>query len=359
MTILYVLIAILLLGILVTVHEAGHFLAARLTGIEVMEFAIGFGPKIVGWKSKKHGTAFSLRAIPFGGYCAFYGEDDAEGKHKDDPRAYNRQKVWKRMLSVAMGPLMNMILAFVVAVVYFWIGGVSVATGVDPFIAEMAAAGPAYDAGIRDGDVILSVNGVDVLDGTVDTLLGMISGYRAGDDPLHMVIRRGNETIETDMTPFWDEEAGKYRVGVTIGGTYRIERQKIGFLGSVRSSWDVCVYASGVIVKALGALVTTGEGLDQTSGPVGVVSMVSKEVQSGGLDAFVNLLVVISINLGIMNALPIPGLDGSRFLFMLVEAIRRKPVASEKEAMVHLAGMVFLFGVMIFFTFRDVLNLFR
>ena len=93
MTILYVLIAILLLGILVTVHEAGHFLAARLTGIEVMEFAIGFGPKIVGWKSKKHGTAFSLRAIPFGGYCAFYGEDDAEGKHKDDPRAYNRQKV--------------------------------------------------------------------------------------------------------------------------------------------------------------------------------------------------------------------------------------------------------------------------
>ena len=121
----------------------------------------------------------------------------------------------------------------------------------------------------------------------------------------------------------------------------------------------MCVYASGVIVKALGALVTTGEGLDQTSGPVGVVSVVSKEVQSGGLDAFVNLLVVISINLGIMNALPIPGLDGSRFLFMLVEAIRRKPVAPEKEAMVHLAGMVFLFGVMIYFTFRDVLNLFR
>ena len=359
MSILYILIAILLLGILVTVHEAGHFLAARLTGIEVMEFAIGFGPKLVGWKSKKHGTAFSLRAIPFGGYCAFYGEDDAEGKHKDDPRAYNRQKVWKRMLSVAMGPLMNMILAFVVAMLYFWIGGVSVATGVDPYIAEVAAAGPAYDAGIRDGDVIVSVNGVDVLDGTVDTLLGMISGYKAGDDPLHMVIRRGDETLETDMTPFWDEEAGKYRVGVTIGGTYRIERQKAGLITAAKTSWDMCVYASGVIVKALGALVTTGEGLDQTSGPVGVVSMVSKEVQSGGLDAFVNLLVVISINLGIMNALPIPGLDGSRFLFMLVEAIRRKPVAPEKEAMVHLAGMVFLFGVMIFFTFRDVLNLFR
>ena len=173
------------------------------------------------------------------------------------------------------------------------------------------------------------------------------------------IVARGEETFETDMTPFWDQSEGKYRVGVTIGGVYRIETRRIGLLPSIRHSWDTCVYAGGMIIGALGDLVTTGEGLDQTSGPVGVVSMVSEEVKTGGLDAFVNLLIVISINLGIMNALPIPGLDGSRFLFMAVEAVRRKPIAPEKEAMVHLAGMLFLCAVMIFFTFRDVMNLFN
>lgn len=359
MSILYVLIAILLLGILVTVHETGHFFAARLTGIAVTEFAIGFGPKLVSWKSRKHETDFSIRVIPFGGFCAFVGEDDVEGKHKDDPRAFNRQKVWKRMLTVIMGPVMNLVLAFVVAAAYFWIGGVGVVTGIDPYIAEVAGTGPAYEAGLQDGDVITQINGMDVLDGTTDTLLNAIGSYQAGDAPLHMTIRRGEETFETDMTPFWDEAEGKYRVGVTIGGMYRVEMQKIGLAASLKQSWSSCVYAGGVIINALGDLVTTGEGLDQTSGPVGVVSMVSQEVKTGGLDAFLNLLVVISINLGIMNALPIPGLDGSRFLFMVVEAIRRKPVAPEKEAMVHLVGMIFLFAVMIFFTFRDVLNLFH
>ena len=359
MTIFYVLIAVLLLGILVTVHEAGHFFAARLTGIAVTEFAIGFGPKLAGWKSKKHGTAFSIRAIPLGGFCAFVGEDDPSGRHKDDPRAFARQKVWKRLLTVLMGPVMNFVLAFVVAALYFWIGGVGVATGIDPYVMQVAGAGPAYSAGLKDGDVITHINGVDVLDGTTDTLLNMISGYKKGDEPLHMVIRRGETTFETDMTPFWDEAEGKYRVGVTIGGVYRVEQQKISFLESVSHSWETCVYAGGMVLRALGDLVTTGEGLDQTSGPVGVVSLVTEQVRTGGFDAFLNLLVVISINLGVMNALPIPGLDGSRVVFLLLESVRRKPIAPEKEAMVHLAGMAFLFMVMIFFTFKDVMNLFR
>ena len=109
-----ILLGILLLGVLVAVHEFGHFMAARLTGIEVQEFAIGMGPKIVGWTGKS-GTKFSLRCIPLGGFCAFYGEDDVEGKTKDDPRAYGKQNVWKRIFTVAMGPAMNFVLAFVVA----------------------------------------------------------------------------------------------------------------------------------------------------------------------------------------------------------------------------------------------------
>lgn len=356
---MYVLIALLLLGILITVHEAGHFMAARLTGIDVSEFAIGMGPKLLSWKSKKYDTQFSLRLIPVGGFCAFYGEDDVEGKHTADSRAYNNQAVWKRILTVAMGPLMNFVLAFVVTLLFYWIGGLNVATGVDPFIQQVNAAGPAYDAGLQDGDVIESINGVNMLDGTMETLMNTIGAYREGDEPLQAVIHRGDTTFETELTPIWNDTEGRALIGVTLNGLYRYETRPCSFLEAAAESWDTCVYAGGVIITALKDLVTTGEGLDQTSGPVGVVSMVSQQVAVGGFETFLNYLVVISINLGIMNLLPIPGLDGSRLIFLIIEAIRRKPVAPQKEAMVHLIGMLFLFAVMIFFTFKDIMRLFQ
>ena len=356
---MYIILALLLLAILITVHEFGHFLAARAMKIDVREFAVGMGPKIVGWKSRRYETDFSIRAIPLGGFCAFYGEDDATGASKDDPRAFPKQNVWKRLFVILMGPMMNFVLAFVVATVFFWVNGVSVATGVDPYIAEVMAAGPAYSAGMQPGDRVTEINGRNMLDGTMETLLDTIGNWKEGDGPLKMTIRRGEETIETEMTPVWDEAEQKMRIGVTIGGVYRTETQPVTFLGGFEHSWQWCVNASGAILGALKDLVTTGKGLDQTSGPVGIVSMVSAEVQEGGLSAFVQLLVLISINLGLMNLLPIPGLDGSRLVFGLVEVIRRKPVPPEKEAMVHLAGMVFLFGLMIFFTFKDIMRLFH
>ena len=341
-----------------TVHEFGHFIAARITGIDVMEFAIGFGPKLVGWKGKK-GTDFSIRLIPMGGYCAFYGEDDASGKTADDPRSYSRQNVWKRMFTVLMGPMMNFILAFVVVVAFYFFGGIAEVTGYEPFISEVAGAGPAYSAGLKDGDIIESVDGVNVLDGTTETLLDAIAAYKEGDAPLQMVVRRGEGTFQTEMTPFWDEELQRFRVGVTIGARVLSQTRACSFGEAVTEGWKWCVYASGTIVTALKNLVTTGEGLDQTAGPVGVVTMVSQEVQQYGFEAFVNLLVVISINLGIMNLLPIPGLDGSRILFNIVEAVRRKPIPAQKEAMIHLAGYALLIGLMIFFTFKDVMRLFQ
>lgn len=361
----YILAALLLLGILVMIHEAGHFWAARLTGIEVMEFSIGFGPKLVSWKSRKHDTIFSIRPIIMGGFCAFYGEDDIDGKHKDDPRAYNRQSVWKRMLTVIMGPMMNFVLAFVVMVGFYLCIGVGV---VDPVLMEIEQGSPAYEAGLKAGDVVTSVNGYNVLDGTTQTLSDRIRLYQQGDAPLRFGVVRDGETMEMDVTPFWDAEANRFRVGIMIGAKLRSEiradgsehyvTQRCGFGESLRNSWNQCVYAGGAILGALKNLVTTGEGLDQTSGPVGVVSLVSQEVRTGGFEAFLNLLVLISINLGVMNLLPIPGLDGSRFLFMVLEAIRRKPVPPEKEAAVHAVGMLFLLALMAFFTFKDVMRLF-
>ena len=356
---MYILIAIALLAILIVVHEMGHFWTARMTGIPISEFAVGMGPKIFGWKSRKYETTFALRAIPMGGYCAFYGEEDGRGEGKDDPRNFGKQKLWKRMLTILMGPGMNFLLAFVVATMFFWIGGVNVATGVDPYIAEVMGAGAAHSAGLKAGDVITEINGRSMLDGTVDTLTNTIAAWQEGDAPLKAIVKRGEETLEVEMTPTWDAEAEKMRVGIMVGGKYRVETEKVGLGGAIDASWQLCVNAAGAILGALRDLVTTGKGLDQTSGPVGIVSMVSTEVQQGGFSAFVQLLVLISINLGLMNLLPIPGLDGSRLVFGLVELIRRKPVPPEKEAMVHMAGMVLLFGLLIVVTFRDVIRIFH
>ena len=355
---MYILLAILLLAILIVVHEWGHFMAARAMKIQVNEFSVGFGPRLLGWKSRKHPeTDFSVRAVPLGGYCAFFGEDDASGETKADPRAFANQNVWKRLFVIVMGPAMNFVLAFVLATGFYWANGISTATGVDPYIAEVMAAGPAHDAGMQAGDIVESINGTSMLDGTMETLLNTIGAWKEGDAPLQLTISRNGETVHSEVTPLWDETEEKMRIGVTIGGRYRLETKPAGFFGGIEASWNMCVNASGAILGALKDLVTTGKGLDQTSGPVGIVAMVSGEVKEGGFSAFIQLLVMISINLGLMNLLPIPGLDGSRLVFGLVEVIRRKPVPPEKEAMVHLAGMVLLFGLMIFFTFKDVMRL--
>ena len=364
-----VLLAILLLGILIVVHEAGHFWAARLTGIEVREFAVGFGPKLFGWTGKKHGTKFALRLIPLGGYCAFYGEDDVEGSQQDDPRAFPKQKVWKRILTVLMGPFMNFILAFVVMTGFYMATG----TGIyDPCVSSIEENSPLLATEVQAGDIIQEINGQDVRDGTGNAVMTAIGSWQEGDAPLHLVLERrgenGAETIEADVSPWWDEDNGRYRLGFTmslylrmeyVDGQWKAVTQPIGFGEAISDSWNMCVYAGTAILNALKNLVTTGEGLESTSGPVGVVSLVSSEVQTGGMESFFWLLCMISINLGIMNLLPIPGLDGSRFLFLVLEAIRRKPVPQQKEAMVHTVGMLFLFAVMIFFTFRDVMNLFH
>lgn len=365
---LSILAAILLLGLLVVVHEFGHFLAARLCGIDVVEFAVGFGPKLLGWKSRKYDTQFSVRLIPMGGFCAFYGEDDAEGNHVDDPRAYAKQPVWKRIITVLMGPGMNFLLAFVILVMFFWIGGAAVYEN-DPCILSVTEGSPAQLAGIRAGDVVEAVDGVSMLDGQATTLRTAIGSYD-GEHPLRMTVRHRDGSVEElALSPAFDEAEGRYLAGVQIGlkikttvdanGRETEVREHVPLGEAVRWSWMNCVSAGGAILGALKDLVTTGAGLDQTSGPVGVVSIVSEGVRTGGFEMFINYLVLISVNLGVMNLLPIPGLDGSRFLFMLLEAIRRKPVRPEREAMVHLVGMMFLFAVMIFFTFRDVLNLFR
>ncbi len=363
MSILYILLAILLLAILIVVHEMGHFWAARWLKIDVQEFAVGFGPKLLGWKSKKYETTFAIRAIPLGGYCAFYGEggniNEQEPVEKDDPRLYDRFPVWKRLIVSVMGPMMNFVLALVLATGYYWVTGIGTVTGIDPFISDVSAAGPAWEAGMQPGDIVTEINGKNMLDGTVDTLTNTIAAWKEGDAPLQVTVNRNGETVKMEMTPLYDEQEGKMRVGVMISARYRIAYERTGFLGAAGAAGQLCWNAAGLILRALKDLVTTGQGLDQTSGPVGIISIVSGEVQAGGLQAYIELMISISINLGIVNLLPIPGLDGSKLLFGIIEAIRRKPMKKELEMKITTAGILLLLGFIIFLTFRDVANLFR
>ena len=356
MTILYVLLAILMLGILVMIHEGGHFLAARLMKIEVTEFAMGFGPKLLSWKSRKYDTKFSLRAIPFGGYCAFIG-DETDQENVDNPAAFARQNIWKRMFTIFMGPAMNMILALILAVGLYLC--IPFPTGVDTFISEVTADSPAAQAGLQANDVISEINGIDMQDGTTDTLTGTISAWKDGDEPLHLKVLRNGEEIFMDLNPAWDETEGRMRLGIVISGKYRQETCHLTLGEAVTAGWEMCKEASVAILNALKDLVTTGTGLDQTAGPVGVISLVTEQTKQGGLPVYVQLMVFISINLGLMNLLPFPGLDGSRLVFGLIEAIRRKPLPEKVENTIYLVGMVILFGLLIFFTFKDVIGLFR
>lgn len=373
-SIVSILLAILMLGILIAIHEAGHFWAARLTRIEVREFAIGFGPKLFGWTSRKRGTRFALRAIPLGGYCAFYGEDDVDGSAKDDPRSFTKQKVWKRMITVLMGPIMNFVLAFVVMIGFsFFYYQTYDFTGIEtysltPYVEEVKADTPAERAGLQAGDLIVSVNGVSATKGiTTESTANaafslMIDAWQEGDEPLTIVVQRGDETVKLYATP------ENHMIGITWTptpitkaetGIREVPTRGLTFGESIETAWDKCISAGRVIYDALGALITRGEGLEQTGGPVAVVSEVSKSVQAYGLPQYFWLLCVISINLGIMNLLPIPGLDGARFLFMVIEAIFRRPVPRKVEAIINVAGTLLLLAVMLFFTGRDIWRLFQ
>ena len=354
MTIFYVLLALLLLGVLITVHEFGHFASARLCGIPVKEYSIGFGPKLIQWQSKKHETLFSIRPIPLGGYCMFFGDtdDDPDGsKTKNDPRNYANAAVWKRMLSVFSGPLMNFVLAFAVAVALMGIYGVTAAS---PLIASVAEGQPAQQAGLLPGDIFVTVRGQEMTNASVMDVSAAI-GDISGGQTVEMTILRGDAEMDFTITPLYDETEGRYMIGITIQQGYT--DLPGGMV--IPAAWNMCREAATVILDALGKLVTTGEGLDQTAGPVGVVQMVAEQTKQGGLEIFLYLMVIISINLGLMNLLPIPGLDGSRLIFMAIEAMRRKPVSQKVESMIHLAGYALLLGLMVFFTFKDVLRIFQ
>ena len=337
---MYVVLALLLLGVLIIAHEAGHFWAARACGIGVQEFSMGMGPLIAKWKSRK-GTQFSIRLLPIGGYCQFYGEDE----DKPDPRAFNNQAVWKRAVTIVSGPLMNFVIAFLVIALFMSLCGVSV---VVPKVAELEEN--AQMAGLQIGDEILAVNGAEMADS--NAIVQAIA--ESGGSAVTLTVRRDGETVDLTLTPFYDADAGRYRVGFSFGR----ETMRMPIWNSVPFSVQYNIESVKAILDALRNMLFKGQGVEDVTGPVGTIYVIQEVTQQGGFEVYLEMLALISVNLGVMNLLPIPGLDGSRLLFLLVEAIRRKPVKRELEGAIHLAGFALLMGLMVLLTYKDIMRFF-
>lgn len=343
MTVIYVILSIMLLGVIVLVHELGHFAVGRLCGIGVEEFSIGFGPRLLGWK--RGGIQYSLRGVPLGGYVRFTGEDE----DSDQENAFNHHPVWKRILTVAAGASMNFVLAFVAILLlycfYFY--------DYDqvPAFSSVEQGSSAEEAGLLAGDRVISVDGVQLSDDQegFDTMYELFSA-RTDETPFELVILRDGEEIAVEVSKREDEN-GQWLMGVTLG-----ELRRIDFLTALRCSGETFANMSTMMLDVLKNLIFRGEGVDQVSGTVGVIGEVSKSI-SQGFDMALNLAAVISMNLGVMNLLPFPALDGGRLVFLLIEAIRRKPVPPEKEGMVHAAGMIALLCLMVVLTYSDIMKM--
>jgi regulator of sigma E protease len=301
---------------------------------------MGMGPLLLKTKDKR-GTQYSLRLLPIGGFCQFYGEDE----DVNDLRAFNNQAVYKRILTVISGPLMNFIVALLVVVIY--LSAVGIVSSV-PRVAEVEAN--AASAGLMVGDTLLSVNGVAV--DSVDTVIHQIA--QSAGESVTLSVMRGDEEKAIAITPFYDEEASRYRVGFS----FVQERVRVSLLQSIPFSVRYNIESVRLIVETLKNLFFKGEGVADVTGPVGTVYVIQEVTQVGGVDVYLELLALISVNLGVMNLLPIPGLDGSRLLFLLVEGVRRKPVRRELEGAIHGAGLILLMGLMVALTYKDMMQIF-
>ncbi len=340
-SILYILLAIVILGVIIVCHEFGHFIVGRLCGIGVVEFSVGFGPKILGWKHK--GTQFSLRAIPLGGFCKFVGEDESNSA----PDAMNNASVWKRILTVFAGPAMNFVLAFLTGIVVLCMFSTA---DVYPEIRQVVDASAAQEAGLLPGDEITAVNGEAIAHNASGTQ-ALREAVQTGET-LALTVSRGGETLSIDVSPKAIQEDGAqaYQLGVTFA------THNYGFFEAIPASGRMMVGVTEQLFTTLKNLIFHGTGADEMTGTVGTVVVISEVVQRDSSMIW-DIIFLISLNLGIMNLLPIPALDGGRLVFLIVEAIRRKPVPPEKEGMVHLIGFALILILFVVLTWHDITNI--
>ncbi len=334
-----------MLTVFVFVHELGHYAVGRLLGFKILEFSIGMGPKLL--KKEKNGILYSIRAFPIGGMCRFYGEDE----EASDAMSFNSHNVFKRMAVVAAGPIMNIIFAFLLAIAALSVYGDFYYM---PVVMELAEGeSPAREAGMQSGDVILGADGLRI---SYYTDFSKVIDNADGESSNFTVLRDGEEVTLT-VKGMYDEEKDANYMGILYYPYGAVERQKFTFFEAIGNSFNYVVSIIGEMFKFLGSMFTKGIQEGDIGGPVAVINILGQAVRAG-FETVLRMGILISVNLGIMNILPIPALDGGRLVFLIIEAIRRKPISAEKEGMVHFVGLMLLFGLIIFLSVKDVMGLF-
>ena len=328
-------------GLLIFIHEGGHFLAARICKITVNEFSIGMGPKLISRTSKKSGTKYSLRALPIGGYVSMDGEND----ESDNPNAFCNKTVLERIFVVVAGAFMNLLLGFIIMTIIVFSQNTLLSTRIGEF-----NEGALSQEKLMVNDVVLKVDGTRVHTG--NELVYEI--MNKGDRPIDIVVLRDGERITAEDVIFVNETDMGVVFGVCDFKVYQDEQTVVNYLK--HAFFRSCSMVK-MIYDSLFNLITGKYGLDTVSGPIGVTEAVGDAAKSG-LPNFMFFMAYISINLGVFNLLPFPALDGGRLLFLIVEGVRRKPLDRKFEGYVNFVGIMILFTIMAFVSFKDILRLF-
>lgn len=344
--------AVLIFGIIILIHEFGHFLFAKLNGIGVIEFSLGMGPRLFSFE--KGGTRYSVKILPFGGSCMMLGEDE----ENSDQSAFNNKSVWARISVVAAGPIFNFLLAFLLSMVIVGLTGYRTAT-----VMETIDGYPAKEAGLSAGDLITRINGRNIHSNDDVTLY--IQTHPGKNLEVEYKRADGNGGVESHSTvivPKYSAEDGAYLMGVRFDGVSK----PVGSVGQlmVHSVYEVRYWIQYVF-DAFYMMFHGEVSLNDLSGPVGIVTAIDDTVDQVSpygstvvILTLINFCILLSANLGVMNLLPIPALDGGRLVFLLIEAVRGKPIDKEKEGMIHMAGMMLLMALMVIVLFNDVRKMF-
>lgn len=343
---------VVIFGVVVISHEFGHFLIAKANGIHVIEFSVGMGPTL--FSVQRGDTKYSLKLLPIGGACMFEGEDgmNIDESNPDSEGSFLKANVWARIATVVAGPLFNFILGFVIAFIM-----VNMIVIRDPVATEIVEGGAAEEAGLMEGDRILSLNGSRVY--LFEDIQLFTYTYSGGT--VDVVYERDGERGSAVLTPQYSEQTGYYLLGISNADFVELQG-----LDAFRYSWYEMRYCFRATLKSLGMLVKGQVGREDVAGPVGIaVNVVGATYEAtkeyGWQNVLVNMLnitLLLTVNLGVLNLLPIPALDGGRLVFLLWEAITHRPVPPEKEGFVHFLGLMFFLVLMVLILFNDLANIF-